>query len=124
MRNDFAAESTFLLWQHDRSEPFCEVGPSLALDAKALQWDSTVWNPQLSHLRLSRKTLRVGPDETRTYLLAGLPHGMPASGVAPLELHPHAEEMFLIAGDMWSPQGRMTRGAYFWWILKPRDKSS
>lgn len=113
-RNTFATETTYILWRHDRSEAFTAPGEPIHISAMAMPWDSTIWNPKLDHLKLSRKTLRVGPDQTRTWLLAGLPHGLPPSGNAPMELHPHAEEMLLIAGDMWSPQGRMTRGAYFY----------
>jgi hypothetical protein len=90
------------------------------VDASAMEWDGTTIDARLAHLRLSRKILRISAAEPcRTYLLAGLPHGRPAGGTLQLERHEYAEEMFLIAGDMASPQGVMLPGAYFY---RPRDK--
>lgn len=91
----------------------------MTVDAPAMPWDATVLDPKLLHLRMSRKILRAAPDGScRTYLLAGLPHGRPADGRAGLERHPHAEEMFLLSGDLAGPQGVMHPGAYFY---RPRD---
>ena len=91
----------------------------MVVDAPAMPWDATVLDPKLLHLRMSRKVLRAAVDGScRTYLLAGLPHGRPADGRAGLERHPHAEEMFLLSGDLAGPQGVMHPGAYFY---RPRD---
>ncbi|WP_439532437.1 cupin domain-containing protein [Polymorphobacter sp.] len=91
-----------------RSEP-------LRIDTAAMPWDVTVLDGKLTHLRLARKILRLGPNDSgRTYLLAGLPHGVPQVPDMPQETHPHAEEMFMIHGEMKSPQGIMTTGAYFY----------
>jgi len=71
------------------------------LDCFALPWDNSSMDPNISHLNAYRKNLRLAPDGMcRTYLLAGLPQGFPQSGEEPLERHPHAEEMFIISGDM------------------------
>lgn len=103
--------ATFLYWRH-RSEADSRPERTL-VNAMQMPWDTKEGHAQLTHLRIARKTLRIGHDNTRTYLLGGLPHGFPADGLASLERHPHPEEMFMVSGDMWSPQGRMTRGAYF-----------
>jgi len=91
----------------------------MIVDAPTMPWDASVLDPKLLHLRMSRKILRAAADGScRTYLLAGLPHGRPADGRAGLERHPHAEEMFLLSGDLAGPQGVMHPGAYFY---RPRD---
>lgn len=110
------APTTLIIWRHVGALPWRSAsGESpLVLHTMEMPWDTSVWEAKLNHLRIARKTLRVGPDSTRTYLLAGLPHGYPESGKAGLETHPYPEEMLMVAGDMWSPQGRMTRGAYFY----------
>jgi len=90
------------------------------IDTAAMEWDGSTIDPRLAHLRLSRKILRISAEEPcRTYLLAGLPHGRPSSSGLQLERHEYAEEMFLISGDMASPQGVMRPGAYFY---RPRDQ--
>jgi hypothetical protein len=92
-----------------------EPDPAILLDTTALPWDVSTYDPQLRHMHNARKVLRLGPgDGGRTFLLAGLPHGFPATPDLPLEKHPHAEEMFLIQGEMKSPQGVMRDGAYFY----------
>jgi hypothetical protein len=85
------------------------------LDTFRLPWDRTNMDPNIAHLNAFRKNLRLAPDGScRTYLLAGLPQGSPASGTEPLERHPHVEEMFMVAGDMPCSLGVMRAGAYFW----------
>jgi hypothetical protein len=85
------------------------------LDTFRLSWDRTNMDPNIAHLNAWRKNLRLAPDDSgRTYLLAGLPQGSPASGTEPLERHPHVEEMFMVAGDMACSLGIMRAGAYFW----------
>jgi quercetin dioxygenase-like cupin family protein len=101
-----------LYWRH--ANPAGTASDVVLTRTMEIPWDTTVRDSNLVHLRLARKTLRIGPDQTRTYLLAGLPHGYPEQGLGGMEKHPHAEEMFLVSGDMWAPQGRMTRGAYFY----------
>jgi quercetin dioxygenase-like cupin family protein len=85
------------------------------IDTIALPWDSTNIDPNINHLHAARKNLRLSPDgDCRTYLLGGRPHGFPPSGDEPLERHPHAEEMFMIVGDMPCSMGVMRTGAYFY----------
>ncbi len=85
------------------------------LDPFSLRWDQSNMDPNIAHLNAYRKNLRLAPDGSgRSYFLAGLPQGYPASGSEPLERHPHVEEMFMIAGDMPCSLGIMRAGAYFW----------
>jgi hypothetical protein len=85
------------------------------VDTVALKWDNSNMDPNINHLQAYRKNLRLDPEGNgRTYLLAGLPQGFPASGQEPLERHPHNEEMFMIYGDMPCSLGVMRAGAYFW----------
>lgn len=93
---------------HGASEP-------IVTDTSAMPWDTSVLDPMITHLQLARKILRYGPNNSgRTYLLAGLPHGLPQSPDMPVERHPHSEEAFLIHGEMKSPEGIMTAGAYLY----------
>jgi hypothetical protein len=101
--------------REERPVPPTEPDPAILVDTIALPWDVSTYDPQLRHMHNARKVLRLGPgDSGRTFLLAGLPHGFPATPDLPLEKHPHAEEMFLIHGEMKSPQGVMRDGAYFY----------
>jgi quercetin dioxygenase-like cupin family protein len=85
------------------------------IDTIALAWDQSNIDPNINHLHAARKNLRLSPDgDCRTYLLGGRPHGFPPSGDESLERHPHAEEMFMIAGDMPCSMGVMQTGAYFY----------
>ncbi|MFV3076368.1 cupin domain-containing protein [Niveispirillum fermenti] len=115
-----------LTWQTSAGALVLEIGearpvpagqddPAILLDCLALPWDVSTYDPQLRHMHNARKVLRLGPgDSGRTFLLAGLPHGFPSTPDLPLERHPHGEEMFLIQGEMKSPQGVMRDGAYFY----------
>lgn len=127
VRSDLAAGSdgaTLILCQAGRATYRTDIGqappvdPALLserVDSFVLPWDRTNMDPNIAHLNAWRKNLRVAPDGSgRTYLLAGLPQGFPASGTEPLERHPHVEEMFMIAGDMPCSLGIMRAGAYFW----------
>jgi hypothetical protein len=77
-------------------------------------WDRIGLEGEIAHLQYARKNLRFAPDgRRRTYLLGGMPQGFPAQG-ARLEKHPHAEEMFMISGDMPCSLGVMKTGAYFY----------
>jgi len=108
--------ATLLVFRHGRTDPNSVdgVAESIALDAPAMPWDVSTYDPKLTHLRLARKILRLGPnDSCRTFLLAGMPHGVPPVDRLPAETHDHCEEMFMLAGEMWAPEGRMRQGAYF-----------
>jgi hypothetical protein len=86
------------------------VGP---VDTVALKWDRTGFDPNIDHLNAARKNLRFDPGgRCRTYLLGGMPQGFPYQGT-PLETHPHAEEFFMVSGDMACHVGIMRTGAYF-----------
>ncbi|MBY0303875.1 MAG: hypothetical protein K2W86_01805 [Sphingomonas sp.] len=88
--------------------------PAIIIDTIHQPWDRSGLEGEIAHLNYARKNLRFSPDgDRRTYLLGGMPHGHPQDG-SRLERHPHAEEMFLIAGDMPCSLGVMTAGAYFY----------
>lgn len=106
-----------LVFRHGRDDPDSAHGTAepIAIDAAAMPWDVSTYDPKLAHLRLARKVLRLGPNDSgRTFLLAGMPHGVPAERELPAETHDHAEEMFMISGEMWCPEGPMRPGAYFY----------
>jgi hypothetical protein len=78
-------------------------------------WDRSGLDPNIGHLSYARKNLRFDPlGRCRTYLLGGMPHGVPSGWQARLERHPHAEEMFMLGGDMPCSLGVMKAGAYFY----------
>lgn len=109
--------ATLLVFRHGYADPnsASDIAQEISLDAPAMPWDVSTYDPKLSHLRLARKILRLGPNNScRTFLLTGMPHGIPAVDVLPAEYHDHAEEMFMVAGEMWAPEGRMRQGAYFY----------
>lgn len=109
--------AVLLVFRHGRDDPDSVAGTAetIALDAAAMPWDVSTYDPQLAHLRLARKVLRLGPNDSgRTFLLCGLPHGVPTEAELPAESHDHAEEMFMISGEMWAPEGPMRPGAYFY----------
>jgi hypothetical protein len=106
-----------LLFRHGRDDPdsTAETAEPIALDTTRMPWDMSTYDPALVHLRLARKVLRLGPNDSgRTFLLTGLPHGVPETDTLPSEMHDHAEEMFMLHGEMWSPEGPMRAGAYFY----------
>lgn len=85
------------------------------IDSAALGWDHMGGNAGASHLHAARKTLRRDVSgRSHSYLSGGMPHSCPKNGAAPLEKHPHVEEMFLVAGDMPCSLGVLRAGAYFW----------
>lgn len=109
--------AVLLVFRHGRDDPNSAAGTAggIAIDAAAMPWDVSTYDPKLAHLRLARKVLRLGPNDSgRTFLLAGMPHGVPAERELPAESHDHAEEMFMISGAMWAPEGPMRAGAYFY----------
>lgn len=85
-------------------------------DSIAQPWDRTNMDPKIAHLAPWRKNLRLSPDGTmRTYLLGGLPHGIPQDKELSVERHPVlVEEMFMVFGDIHCPLGIMRAGSYFW----------
>ena len=111
-----AEGATLLIFCYAQNDPDAAAGAAEAieLDTQAMPWDVSVYDPALSHLRLARKVLRMGPNDSgRTFLLAGLPHGIPDASELPAETHPHCEEMFMIHGEMFAPEGVMRAGSYF-----------
>lgn len=81
----------------------------------AMAWDTFGIDPNINHLYAARKNLRLASDGScRTYLLAGMPQGLPATRSCSMEQHPHDEEMFLVEGAMASDRGVMRRGSYFY----------
>lgn len=108
--------ATLLVFRYAENDPDSLSGTAeeIALDTMRMPWDVSTYDPMLSHLRLARKVLRLGPnDSCRTFLLAGMPHGVPPESELPAETHDHCEEMFMIGGSMWAPEGLMQAGAYF-----------
>lgn len=106
-----------LVFRYGRDDPdsAASSAEAIALDVPAMPWDVTAADPKLTHLQLARKVLRLGPNDSgRTFLLAGLPHGVPQVEGLHSEVHHHAEEMFMISGEMWAPEGPMRPGAYFY----------
>lgn len=108
--------ATLLVFRHGRSDPNSIVGVSDAMKVDPLKvpWDMAASDPNIAHLQIARKVLRFGPnDSLRTYLLLGLPHGLPAETM-PAEKHDHFEEMLMLQGEMWTPRGMTRPGAYFY----------
>lgn len=85
------------------------------IDVLHMPWDMTLNDPNLSHLGISRKNLRLD-DVTgeRTFLSMILPHSEPPQSKGPTETHPIVEEAYLISGSLTGPNGTMSPGAYFW----------
>ncbi|MET0364935.1 MAG: hypothetical protein ABW169_09790 [Sphingobium sp.] len=109
--------ATLLIFRYARNDPNSVTGVSEAMAVNALDvpWDMRASDAQIAHLRLTRKVLRLGPnDSSRTFLLLGLPHGVPAADEMPAEIHDHFEEMFMLQGEMWTPEGLIRPGAYFY----------
>jgi hypothetical protein len=112
-----ATGATLIVFRYGRSDPDSVTGVSeaMAVDALGVPWDMRPSDDRIAHLRLTRKVLRLGPnDSSRTFLLLGLPHGMPAEPAMPAEIHDHFEEMFMLQGEMWTPEGLIRPGAYFY----------
>ena len=109
--------ATLLVFRYGRDDPNSASGASAAItvDPTTMPWDMSASDGRIAHLRLARKVLRLGPnDSSRTFLLIGLPHGMPPADAMPAEIHDHFEEMFMLQGDMWTPEGKIRPGAYFY----------
>lgn len=110
--------AVLLVFRHASGDPCGMSGTAepVALETTAMPWDVSTYDPKLIHLRLARKVLRLGPNNSgRTFLLTGMAHGVPVEeGMLPAEMHEHAEEMFMLQGAMWAPEGRMGAGAYFY----------
>lgn len=109
--------ATLLVFRYGRNDPNSVSGVSepVAADPMTMSWDMAPSDERIAHLRLARKVLRLGPnDSSRTFLLIGLPHGMPPAEAMPAEIHDHFEEMFMLQGEMWTPEGKIRPGAYFY----------
>lgn len=109
--------ATLLIFRHGWEDANSgeEWADAVDLSTQAMPWDISTYDPKLSHLRLARKVLRMGPnDSCRTFLLAGMPHGVPQVAGLAAEYHDHSEEMFMISGSMWAPEGLLQQGAYFY----------
>lgn len=109
--------AVLLMIRHAYDDPNAKAGVAdlIALDTMAMEWDTSTYDTRLSHLKLARKILRLGPnDSCRSFLLTGLPHGVPPETDLAVESHDHCEEAFMIQGEMWAPEGRMRQGAYFY----------
>lgn len=117
-RRHTAHGAVLLVFRHAAGDPDAMAGTAdaIAINTPAMPWDVSTYDPKLVHLRLARKVLRLGPNDSgRTFLLTGMAHGVPAdSTTLPAEMHDHAEEMFMLQGAMWAPEGRMAAGAYFY----------
>lgn len=112
------AGAVLLVFRHARDDrnALAGIADVIAIRTTAMPWDVSTYDPKLSHLRLARKVLRLGPNDSgRTFLLTGMAHGVPTDGAKlAAEMHDHAEEMFMLQGAMWAPEGRMGPGAYFY----------
>lgn len=85
------------------------------VDAAAMPWDMTLNDEKLCHLGISRKNLRTDPvTGERTFLSLILPQSAPTGNSGPQEMHPVAEEAYVISGSLTGPHGTMYPGAYFW----------
>jgi hypothetical protein len=113
-----ATGTVLLVFRHGRDDrnAIAGIAEPIAIETPEMPWDVSTYDPKLSHLRLARKVLRLGPNDSgRTFLLTGMAHGVPAAGtLLASEMHDHAEEMFMLQGAMWAPEGRMGQGAYFY----------
>ncbi|MFZ5704068.1 MAG: cupin domain-containing protein [Pseudomonadota bacterium] len=110
--------AVLLVFRHAQDDRNALAGTAepIAIRTTAMPWDVSTYDPKLAHLRLARKVLRLGPNDSgRTFLLTGMAHGVPNDGeMLAAEMHDHAEEMFMLQGAMWAPEGRMGPGAYFY----------
>ncbi|MET0239988.1 MAG: hypothetical protein ABW184_08830 [Sphingobium sp.] len=109
--------ATLLVFRYGRDDPNSVSGAceAITVDPTTVPWDMSASDGRIAHLRLARKVLRLGPnDSSRTFLLIGLPHGKPPADAMPAEIHDHFEEMFMLQGEMWMPEGKIRPGAYFY----------
>ncbi|MBB5687695.1 cupin domain-containing protein [Sphingobium boeckii] len=109
--------ATLLIFRYGRDDPnsISGVSEAITVDPLSVPWDMSASDPQIAHLRLARKVMRLGPnDSSRTFLLLGLPHGVPPADAMPAETHDHFEEMLMLQGEMWTPEGLIRPGAYFY----------
>lgn len=101
-------------------EPVVHAGegntlPVTRVDALHTPWDMTLNDSRLAHLGISRKDLRLDPQNgERTFLSMVLPHSEPPGSKGPQEHHPVVEECYMINGQLTGPHGTMAPGAYFW----------
>jgi len=83
------------------------------IDAFALAWVAAGPGAGFGAAAHRSKSLHVAPDGGPATTLITLPaHLHPPDWRAPQEIHGCAEEVFLLSGDLVSPAGAMTAGAY------------
>ncbi len=109
---------TLLWFTHGEAifEPINEDAPGSqrrlqinALDASALPWVNPI-TPGFPPGAM-RKQLRIDPDTgASTWLLGVLPQWREPR----IEIHPVAEEAFILQGEMATNRGVMSAGSYFW----------
>ena len=113
---DGAAVLTFFEGPHknvfDGTKDFDRTALVKRIAAGEQSWGDQV-DPKVVGAGLEKLMLRL--DERtgeRTWLLT---MGATENATeAPLETHPHVEELFLLDGEISMPQGLLKRGAYFW----------
>jgi quercetin dioxygenase-like cupin family protein len=106
--------ATLLVFTHDPGAP---AQDPIHTRTRALAWDTSNIDPNINHLGVARKNLRLDPKGAcRTYLLGGMPQGYAAAMVGRKERHPtHVEEFFVVSGEIrCSMVGIMRKGGYFW----------
>lgn len=85
------------------------------VDAFELAWSADGADPAFGGRDHRWKLLHGSPRaSSATMLIASPPHLHPSRWLAPQEIHPCAEEMFLLSGDFLCNIGQMCSGAYFW----------
>ncbi len=83
------------------------------IDVAGSEWGDGV-DPKVVGAGLSKLLLRLDKKTgERTWVLK-MGATDPSIAAAPLETHPHVEELFLLDGAISMPQGVLRRGAYFW----------
>ena len=90
-------------------------GDGELIDSFALEWSADDGNDAFGGAGRRCKVLRGSlAGGSATVLIASPPHLHPPGWRGAQEIHGCAEEMFLLSGDLVSPVGPMTAGAYCW----------
>ena len=81
-----------------------------------MKWDSSTSDPSLAWMGNRRKVLKWDKkyNQKTTFLFSTPPHIYPDDWKCPILTHPCVEESFVLSGEFIGPQGKMTKGAYFW----------
>ena len=109
--------ATLLVFRYGRDDPNSASGPSAAItvDPTTLPWDMSASDGR--NRAPAPRAQGIAPWSERQFAhfpAVGLPHGMPPADAMPAEIHDHFEEMFMLQGEMWTPEGRIRPGAYFY----------